>query len=304
MDIQESLNLYFKYLKYEKNLTPNTIISYNNDLLLFRDYLLRNKISDVKEINLTVFRSFLKLLYKYNYSNQTLSRKFSSYINYFKFLEQNSLIDIQLSQIISLPKKEKRVFNFLSVSEINTMLDKIDGQDNFAVRDRAIFELFYSTGARISEIINITMDKLDMKNCEVQVYGKGRKSRIVYLNEKSRESLSRYLEIRSSFLFNKKNNSYKKCAFLFLNKNGSALSARFIRVLLNKYLKNAEINKVISPHDIRHTFASHLLQEGAGIREVQELLGHSNINTTQIYTHLNLKRLKKDYEKFHPRANK
>ncbi|MCL6087310.1 MAG: tyrosine-type recombinase/integrase, partial [Actinobacteria bacterium] len=286
MDIQESLNLYFKYLKYEKNLTPNTIISYNNDLLLFRDYLLRNKISDVKEINLTVFRSFLKLLYKYNYSNQTLSRKFSSYINYFKFLEQNSLIDIQLSQIISLPKKEKRVFNFLSVSEINTMLDKIDGQDNFAVRDRAIFELFYSTGARISEIINITMDKLDMKNCEVKVYGKGRKSRIVYLNEKSRESLSRYLEIRSSFLFNKKNNSYKKCAFLFLNKNGSALSARFIRVLLNKYLKNAEINKVISPHDIRHTFASHLLQEGAGIREVQELLGHSNINTTQIYTHL------------------
>lgn len=303
MNIEESLNLYLRYLKYEKNLTPNTILSYNNDLLLMKDYLIKNKIYDVKEMTLSIFRNFLKFLDKYQYSNRTIIRKFSSYINYFKFLEQNSLIDVQLSQKISLPKIEKRFYNFLSESEINNLLETIDEQDNFGIRGRAIFELFYSTGARISELVNITLDKIDIKNKEIEVFGKGRKSRIVYLNDISLEKLSQYLNIRSQFLFDKKNNNYKKNNYLFLNKNGSSLSARFIRILLDKYLKKAEINKKISPHSIRHSFASHMLQEGAGIREVQELMGHENISTTQIYTHLNLKKLKKDYEKFHPRAN-
>lgn len=303
MNIEESLNLYLRYLKYEKNLTPNTILSYNNDLLLMKDYLIKNKIYDVKEITLSIFRNFLKFLDKYQYSNRTIIRKFSSYINYFKFLEQNSLIDVQLSQKISLPKIEKRFYNFLSESEINNLLETIDEQDNFGIRGRAIFELFYSTGARISELVNITLDKIDIKNKEIEVFGKGRKSRLVYLNNISLEKLNQYLNIRSQFLFDKKNNNYKKNNYLFLNKNGSSLSARFIRILLDKYLKKAEINKKISPHSIRHSFASHMLQEGAGIREVQELLGHENISTTQIYTHLNLKKLKKDYEKFHPRAN-
>ncbi len=303
MNIEESLNLYLRYLKYEKNLTPNTILSYNNDLLLMKDYLIKNKIYNVKEITLSIFRNFLKFLDKYQYSNRTIIRKFSSYINYFKFLEQNSLIDVQLSQKISLPKIEKRFYNFLSESEINNLLETIDEQDNFGIRGRAIFELFYSTGARISELVNITLDKIDIKNKEIEVFGKGRKSRIVYLNNISLEKLNQYLNIRSQFLFDKKNNNYKKNNYLFLNKNGSSLSARFIRILLDKYLKKAEISKKISPHSIRHSFASHMLQEGAGIREVQELLGHENISTTQIYTHLNLKKLKKDYEKFHPRAN-
>jgi site-specific recombinase XerD len=210
---------------------------------------------------------------------------------------------VQLSQKISLPKIEKRFYNFLSESEINNLLETIDEQDNFGIRGRAIFELFYSTGARISELVNITLDKIDIKNKEIEVFGKGRKSRIVYLNDISLEKLSQYLNIRSQFLFDKKNNNYKKNNYLFLNKNGSSLSARFIRILLDKYLKKAEISKKISPHSIRHSFASHMLQEGAGIREVQELMGHENISTTQIYTHLNLKKLKKDYEKFHPRAN-
>ena len=303
MNIEESLNFYLRYLKYEKNLTPNTILSYNNDLLLMKDYLIKNKINDVKEITLSIFRNFLKFLDKYQYSNRTIIRKFSSYINYFKFLEQNSLIDVQLSQKISLPKIEKRFYNFLSESEINNLLETIDEQDNFGIRGRAIFELFYSTGARISELVNITLDKIDIKNKEIEVFGKGRKSRLVYLNNISLEKLNQYLNIRSQFLFDKKNNNYKKNNYLFLNKNGSSLSARFIRILLDKYLKKAEINKKISPHSIRHSFASHMLQEGAGIREVQELMGHENISTTQIYTHLNLKKLKKDYEKFHPRAN-
>jgi integrase/recombinase XerC len=302
MNLEDSLEFYNKYLKYEKNLTPNTIIAYRNDLLLMMDFFIKNKIQDVSEISLLVFRNFLKFLDKYQYGNRTLVRKFSSYINYFKFLEKNSLINIQLSQAITPPRTEKRFYSFLSESEINDLLKVIGESNNFEIRDRAIFELFYSTGARISEIAGITLEKIDVKNNEIEVFGKGRKTRLVYLNRVASDKLNLYLNIRNSFLFDNKNKTYKKNNSLFLNKNGGNLSSRFIRILLDNYLKKAQINKKISPHGLRHSFASHLLQEGASIRVVQELLGHENVSTTQIYTHLNLKKLKKDYEKFHPRA--
>ena len=302
MNIEESLEFYNKYLKYEKNLSHNTIIAYMNDLLLLKDFFTKNKVFDVNDISLFVFRNFLKFLDKYQFGSRTILRKFSSYINYFKFLEKNSLISIQLSQAISLPKTEKRLYSFLSESEIINLLDAIGENNNFEIRDRAIFELFYSTGARISEIAGITLGKIDIVNNEIEVFGKGRKSRIVYLNKVASDKLILYLNIRDSFLFDSKNKTYKKNNYLFLNKNGGNLSSRFIRVLLDKYLRKAQINKKISPHGLRHSFASHMLQEGAGIRVVQELLGHENVSTTQIYTHLNLKKLKKDYEKFHPRA--
>ena len=302
MNLEESLELYSKYLKYEKNLTPNTILSYRNDLLLMIEFFIKNKVCDVSEVTLTVFRNFLRFLDKYKYSNRTIIRKFSSYINYFKFLEKNSLISVQLSPAISIPKTEKRFYSFLSETEINDLLNAIENNSNIEIRDRAIFEMFYSTGARISEITGITINKVDIKNSEIEVFGKGRKSRIVYLNSVAADKLNEYLNIRSTFLFDSKNKTYKNNNFLFLNKNGGSLSSRFIRILLDKYLRKAQINKKISPHGLRHSFASHLLQEGAGIRVVQELLGHENVSTTQIYTHLNLKKLKKDYEKFHPRA--
>ena len=302
MNLEDSLEFYNKYLKYEKNLTPNTILAYRNDLLLMMDFFIKNNVCDVSEITLLVFRSFLKFLDKYQYNSRTLVRKFSSYINYFKFLEKNSLISIQLSGAISLPRTEKRFYSFLSESEVKILLDSIGEGSNFEIRDRAVFELLYSTGARISEIAGIALSKIDIENNEIEVFGKGRKSRTVYLNNTASDKLKMYLNIRNSFLFDSKNKTYKNNNYLFLNRNGGNLSVRFIRVLLDKYLKKAQINKKISPHGLRHSFASHLLQEGAGIRVVQELLGHENVSTTQIYTHLNLKKLKKDYEKFHPRA--
>lgn len=304
MNIQDSLDLYFKYLKYEKNLTPNTINAYSKDLLLLKDFLERHTDKkDIKEISLSTFQSFLKFLDKYGYSNKTILRKFSSYINFFRFLEQNLLIDIQLSQIISTPKLQKRFYKLLSESEMHNLLETINGDSIFEVRNKAIFELFYSTGVRINELVNIKLNKIDFKNHEIKVFGKGRKERIVFLNDFAFQELNKYLSIRDKFLFDKKRNIYKKNEFLFINKNGNQLSERFIRLLLNKYLIKAGINKKISPHSIRHSFATHLLQNGASIRAVQELLGHASINTTQIYTHLNIKKLREDYEKFHPRAS-
>ena len=302
MKLEESLELYCKFLNYEKNLTPNTVLAYSNDLQLMIEYFIKNKISDTNEITLPYFRNFLKFLDRYQYSNKSIIRKFSSYINYFKFLEKNSLVKMQLSQTMSLPKTGKRFYSFLSEAEINILLDSIGNNSNLEIRDGAVFELFYSTGARISEIEGITLDKVNIKNNEIEVFGKGRKARIVYLNSTAAQKLNDYLNIRNSFLYDSKNKTYKSNDFLFLNKNGGNLSARFIRILLNKYLKKAQINKKLSPHGLRHSFASHMLQEGVGIRVVQELLGHKNVSTTQIYTHLNLKKLKKDYEKFHPRA--
>jgi len=302
MEINESFDIYFRYIKYEKNLSLNTIKSYYNDLRLLGVFFKNKKISDTFEIDLDVFKKFLQFLDKYQFKNKSLARKFSSYINYFKFLEKKELLKDSISQMISMPKIEKKIYNFLSENEADKLLDSIGTETIYDLRDKSIFELFYSTGARINEITSITLKDIDLKNKEVRITGKGRKERIVFLNDFAAESLNNYIKVRNKFLYNKKNDSYKICNYLFLNKNGSALSMRFIRVLLDKYLKKAEINKKISPHGLRHSFATNMLQEGAGIREVQEILGHENISTTQIYTHLNFKKIKNDFDKYHPRA--
>jgi site-specific recombinase XerD len=165
-----------------------------------------------------------------------------------------------------------------------------------------LIEVIYSTGARISEVESMTLKAVNLENNEIEVFGKGRKYRVVYLNQSACNCLKKYLDIRNEFSFSSKTQNYRQCDWLFLNKFGNKLSVRGMRKILKRYLIECGIKKKISPHDIRHSFATHLLQEGAGIREIQELLGHENISTTQIYTHLNLKKLKSDYDKFHPRA--
>jgi site-specific recombinase XerD len=169
------------------------------------------------------------------------------------------------------------------------------------IRDRAIIELLYSTGARVSEVEGLKTGEVDLQNREIIVTGKGRKQRLVYLNEAAVFWIKKYLEVRNKLIYTGKG-SHTRDSHLFLNRFGKKLSSRSIRTIVKKYVKKAIIGKNITPHSIRHSFATHLLQEGAGIREIQELLGHENISTTQIYSHLNIKKLKKDYKKFHPRA--
>lgn len=299
---EDSLNFYIKHLKFEKNLTENSINSYKKDICHFIDFLKENNIKNVSQLNLEIFRKYLKYLDSFKYSNRTIIRKYSSFMNYFKFLEDNDLLDTQLTQLITAPKKHHRFYSFLTQSEINLLIESIDTSTDPGKRDRALFEVIYSTGARISEVEGMTLKDLDIENNEVEVLGKGRKHRIVYLNQSALKCLKEYLDIRNEFAFSSKKQSYKETDSLFLNRLGNRLTSRGIRKILKKYLFKCGIAKKISPHDIRHSYATHLLQEGAGIREIQELLGHENISTTQIYTHLNLKKLKGDYDKFHPRA--
>ncbi len=303
MDSGKSLELYIKYLRYEKNLSINTINAYRRDILHFISYIKNIGTIKTSEINLDSFRKYFKYLDNFKYSNGTIIRKYSSIINFFRFLENSQYTNIQLTQLANIPKKHHRFYSFLSQKEIERLFESIKPVDDLTIRNRTLIELIYSTGARISEVAGILVKDVDLKNKEINVIGKGRRQRVVYLNQNALLWINKYLKIRNKFIFNINHNKYIADDHLFLNKFGGKLSTRSIRTIVKKSMKNAGIEKNITPHSIRHSFATHLLQEGAGIREVQELLGHKNISTTQIYTHLNIKKLKKDYNRFHPRAS-
>ena len=322
MDLGDSLELYLKYLRYEKNLTPNSIRSYTRDIVQLHNFLKNvKKINTVTQLDLAVFRKFLKSIDQNNYSNRTILRKYSSLINYFRFLEENELIDIQLSQFINVPRKRERLYTFLSKKEMEILFDSMLAKDYFNngkritspqnrnkltslhKRNRLIIELLYSTGARVSEIEGIKLKDIDLKKSEIMVIGKGRKQRMVYINSKCHCLLEIYLkESRPELSLNKKTGMHSGDLHLLLNSKGGRLSSRSISEIVRRSVLRAGIKKNITPHSIRHSFASHLMQEGAGIREIQELLGHENISTTEIYSHLDIKKIKDDYRRFHPRA--
>ena len=322
MDLDSSLELYLKYLRYEKNLTPNSIRSYTRDILQFHNFLkCIKKINDISQLDLAVFRKFLKSIDQNNYANRTILRKYSSYINYFRFLEENNLTDIQLSQFINVPRKRERLYTFLSKNEMERLFDSMEAGDDLNnseinitpenkkrinslnKRNRLIIELIYSTGARVSEVENIKIGDIDHEKSEIKVTGKGRKQRIVYINRRCNYLLEIYLkESRPELSMNKKSGMHSGDLHLLLNSKGSRLSSRSIGEIVRRTVLQMGIKKKITPHSIRHSFASHLIQEGAGIREIQELLGHENISTTAIYSHLDIKKIKDDYRRFHPRA--
>jgi len=301
MSLFNFLELYIKYLKYEKNLSLNSINSYQKDIIQFLNFLKNKKITETAGLNLDIFRDFLKYIDNFHYSNRTIIRKYSSLVNFFRFLERNNYIDFQLTESINVPRKRHRFYSFMSENEAERLFDSFEPQNDFEIRDRAILELLYSTGARVSEAEGLKIGDIDLQGSELIVTGKGRKQRMVYLNQTAAFWLKKYLGIRSRLVSEGKD-KYVNDKHLFLNRFGKRLSSRSMRTIVKKYVKKALIDKNITPHSIRHSFATHLLQEGAGIREIQELLGHESISTTQIYSHLNVKKLKKDYKKFHPRA--
>jgi site-specific recombinase XerD len=329
MNIQESLELYYRHLKYEKNLAVNSVNAYRKDLAQLTDFLSQKQIEDTNLINLDLFREFLKFTDRFKYSNRTLIRKYSSYNNFFKFCELNGYIQNQISQFILPPKKQSRLYSFLTETQTKTLIEKMDSNGISGIRNRALIEFIYSTGARVSEVEGLKLKDIDIENSSAEVFGKGRKYRTVYLNRNAKEWLEKYLDIRSQFVYSERNMSYQKPetnqmtktdlkpktdfkskthsqqdgeGYLFLNRFGRKLDVRSYRTILAKSLMQANIARKISPHSLRHSFATHLLEQGAGIREIQELLGHENIATTQIYTHLNIKKLKEDFNKYHPRA--
>ena len=281
-----------RFLKYERNYSGHTIRAYINDLDEFSDYLSENSIA-IEDVTSKVLNSYSLKLYSKN-SKSTVSRKLTTLRSFFTFLVKREVVKQNPAKLIPLPKKEKSLPVFLSVDEVFNLINAVNQNGILAIRDLAIIELLYSSGLRVSELSKIKLLDVDRHDNFVKVSGKGNKERIVPFGSSAGEAISKYLMHRNEL---KPEDDY-----LFLNNRGSGLSARSIERIVKKYGLLSGISKKISPHSLRHTFATHLLGGGADLRSIQELLGHSSLSTTQRYTHTSVEQIMKIYDKTHPRA--
>lgn len=304
LKLREHINSYISFLKNEKNYSNNTVISYKNDLLQLLNYLKDYKIirrNNIQYIDRSIMRKYIVYLKKCDYSARSICRKISTVRSFFKFLSREGIVDINPTINLMTPKIKKKLPSFLYLEEINKLIETPPGNTIFGIRDRAILELLYGTGMRVGELVNLNISDIDLHEKTVRVFGKGSKERILPLGNPSIKAVQKYLTVRNIFRKNISINQNDQNALL-LNRFGGRLSARSIRRLIIKYMKIACLNKKISPHVLRHSFATHLLGGGADLRSVQELLGHESLSTTQIYTHITKERLKAIYKKSYPRS--
>lgn len=295
--INNSINEYLDSLIAEVHLSKNTQLAYSNDLDKYKEYLEKSDIFKVEEIKKEDIFSFLEYLKKKNLKPQSIAHYLTSIKNYHKFLLQNEYLDKDIAESIERPKLVKKLPNTLTVEEVDKLLD-IRTVTPFDYRNKCMLELLYGTGLRISELLSLTINDIDTINCTIRCIGKGNKERIVPINDYVIKALNSYLEVRPVLLKNKKTKE------LFLNSRGEKLSREGFFKELKKILLKKGLNPNVSPHTLRHSFATHMIESGSDLRVVQELLGHSDISTTRIYTHISNQKVRKDYEDFHPRSKK
>ncbi|MCH3915118.1 MAG: tyrosine recombinase XerC [Acidaminococcaceae bacterium] len=294
------LQSFLNYLNVEKNCSILTIKNYHTDILFFRDFLEgRRELSHWKEVKVLDIRAYLAALNEKEYARKTIARRVSSLRSFYKYLIRESVIEVNPFTKIRTPKLEKKLPVFLEEFEINELLSKPDNSI-LGLRDRAILELLYATGCRVSELSGLTLDRVDLGNSYVLLIGKGNKERLVPIGHPAIKAIDAYCSTSRHKIMTEFN--VKEHGFLFVNCRGTPLTDRSVRRILDKYVTAVSLQKHISPHTIRHTFATHLLDHGADLRTVQELLGHASLSTTQIYTHLTTERIASVYEKNHPRA--
>lgn len=281
-----------RFLKYERNYSVHTIRAYMNDLTEFEDFLIDASI-EIEKVNSKNINLYSLNLYTKN-SKSTVSRKLTTLRSFFNFMVRKGNLKQNPAKLIPLPKKEKVLPVFLSVDEVFKLIDSIDQEGILPLRDLAIIELLYSSGLRVSELSKIKVLDIDHRENFVKVSGKGNKERVVPFGSNAREVILQYLRRRIELK--------PKEDFLFLNNRGSGLTTRSIERIVKKYGLLSGISKKISPHALRHSFATHLLGGGADLRSIQELLGHSSLSTTQRYTHTSIEQIMKIYDKTHPRA--
>ena len=282
------LDKFILYLEIEKNYSPHTILNYRLDLTEFLKFI---KQVPIKDIDYHLLRKFLAQMRGEQYRPRTLARKLSSLRSFFRFLHRENIIENNPAVLLMSPKLDKTLPKFLTESEITELIQTPSLKTSSGRRDRAILETLYSTGIRVSELVGLNIDHVDLIGNIAKVAGKGKKERLVPIGDKALDAIRDYLKRRKH-----------KSSALFLNNSGLRLSDRSIRNIINKHIKMSSVTQEISPHVLRHSFATHLLNRGADLRSVQELLGHVNLSTTQIYTHVTTDRLKEVYNKAHPRA--
>jgi len=295
--MDELIESFINYLIVECGLSRNTILSYSHDLQLFTNFLLSKKISDFNDVRPGTITSFIISEKKRGLSITSITRTIVSTRMLYRFLLSEGKLQKNPLTTIDSPKLWKRLPIVLSVDKVDNLLSVPDMKTKLGVRNRAILELLYATGARVSEVTAIQMDWINLEYGYVKCRGKGSKERIVPLGTKAIEAIQNYLKVSRSEIKNSQHSPY-----LFLSKAGKPLRRENIWKIVRNCALKAGIHERISPHKLRHSFATHLLENGADIRSVQEMLGHVNISTTQIYTHVSKKHLKAVHQQFHPRA--
>ena len=295
--LEETLECFLDYLSIERGLAQNTIISYRYDLIKYISFLKKKKVSSFNQTNKVLVNNYFVYLRGKDLEINSISRNLVAVKMFYRFLLMEGLIKEDITSLIEFPRVSKKLPHVLSLREINLLLDKANFKGKSGLRDRAVLELFYATGMRVSELIHLKINDLNMENRMLKCLGKGSKERIIPFGDKAYQSLNLYLDrLRPKLVKNPDENT------LFLNSRGESLSRQGLFYLVKLYAQKARIEKKVTPHTLRHTLATHLLENGADLRSVQEMLGHSDISTTQIYTHVSRKWVSEEYYRAFPRT--
>ncbi|MGG0669008.1 tyrosine recombinase XerC [Sporosarcina koreensis] len=291
------LDEYISYIRLEKNYSSRTVSEYSNDIHEFLSFLSQEGIADLNDVDYPEARLYITTLYDKGLARKTISRKISSIRSFYKFGNARFGINDNAFRLLHHPKKEERLPAFFYEKELESLFEVCSSGDPKSMRNRALLELLYATGIRVSELTSITLADIDNSLGIVKVMGKGRKERYVPFGSFAQDALESYMEKSRPILMKKKSHQS-----LFVNLRGDRITDRGVRHVLNAMMEEASIHGKIYPHMIRHSFATHLLSNGADMRTVQELLGHSHLSSTQVYTHITKEHLRKTYMKTHPRA--
>ena len=296
------LDNFLTYISHQKNYSEHTVSAYKRDIYQFFGFLeikSGNDAASLDQFSKQIIREYLYALSTAGLTRKTIGRKLASLKSFGRFLVREKILEKNPAGEIKTPKAEKKKSVFLSGAEITQTLSIPVGDDIISLRNRAIIELFYGTGIRLSELFSLDVGSIDYHEGVVRVIGKGRKERVIPVGRKACDAVRGYLPARKSTL---SDNGQISVTALFINKKGGRLSRRSIQTAVTKYLKMVSEKEHLSPHVLRHSFATHMLDNGADLRAVQEMLGHSSLSTTQIYTHITMERLIKAYNQAHPRA--
>ncbi len=297
MDLTTAINEYIDYIELERKLSKNTKSSYQYDLAAYAAFLHKKRLKNVRDIQDNDINHYLSYLKKQHKKEATIAHQLSIIKNFHKFLFLHKYVKEDISQMIDRPKLAKKLPHVLTIAQVDKLLD-ISPVSIFDYRNKAMLELLYGTGLRISELINVQINDINQKNATIICFGKGNKERIIPIGDYVIDSINAYLEVRNKLLIKGSSD------YLFLNNHGAKLSRQGFNKLLNKLLISKHLPIEITPHTLRHSFATHMLEYGADLRSIQELLGHSDISTTKIYTHISKNKVTRDYDTFHPRSHK
>ena len=305
--MQDYISRFGVHLKYERNVSAHTLRNYMSDLEQFLDFICppdeagnRREVS-IKDIDHLTIREYMSRLYQEKRKKTSIARKLATLRTFFKFLCREQVLELNPAKLVSSPRLPKNLPKPISESDVERFIETPDVDTVLGKRDRAILEMLYATGCRVAELAGMNLEDIDFRSETVRLRGKRRKERIVPFGSKAKQALQTYLGVRGELLIEASEASRDVMA-VFLNYQGTRITTRSVGRMLDKYVKECAMMHDISPHSLRHSFATHLLNRGADVRSVQELLGHARLSTTQIYTQVSIEHLKEDYNKAHPKA--